>query len=163
MSRTSTSRDSRSKFRRKIVINPKSPGLQKKQFWEQRTKTYRPQSGTGLHPQAVKSSAFSRGLRVKRPELRGDVGSLAFRTLDLLLLVLRNAHGDCETLVALFAKIFVEGHRRILSVRRKYNGLENLNTHLSARREGLQGMFICQGSPERSGILPPLSSPSAGS
>ena len=61
--------------------------------------------------------------------------------------MLRNAHGDCETLVALFAKIFVEGHRRILSVRRKYNGLENLNTPLSARREGLQGMFICQGSP----------------
>ena len=33
---TSTSRDSRrSKFRRKIVVNLKSPGLQKKQFWEQ--------------------------------------------------------------------------------------------------------------------------------
>jgi hypothetical protein len=33
---TSTSRDSRrSKFRRKIVVNLKSPGLQKKQFWGQ--------------------------------------------------------------------------------------------------------------------------------
>lgn len=75
-----------------------------------------------------RSSALSRRFRVKRPELRGDLGSLAFRTFDLLLLVLRNAHGDCETLVALFAKIFVKGHRGILSIRREYNGLENLNT-----------------------------------
>ena len=41
--------------------------------------------------------------------MRGDVASLAFRALDLLLLVLRNAHGDCETLFTLFAKIFVKG------------------------------------------------------
>lgn len=76
----------------------------------------------------LKSSAFSRRLRIKRPELRGNLGSLAFRTFDLLLIVLGNAHGDCETLVALFAKIFVKGHRGILSIRREYNGLENLNT-----------------------------------
>ena len=63
--------------------------------------------------------------------------------------MLRNAHGNGETLVALFAKIFVEGHRGILSIQREYNGLENLNTRLSAHREGLQGIFICQGSPSR--------------
>jgi hypothetical protein len=62
-------------------------------------------------PGGPKCSALSRGLRVKRSELRGDVGSLAFRTFDLLLLVLRNAHSDGKTLVALFTKIFVEGRR----------------------------------------------------
>src|SRR5215469_18494435 len=91
----------------------------------------------GLHPQAVKSSAFSRGLRVKRPELRGNVGSLAFRTFDLLFLVLRNAHSNSEILVALFAKIFVEGHTGSFLIRREYNGLENLNTRLSAHRKRL--------------------------
>jgi hypothetical protein len=77
-------------------------------------------AGAGIEPAILgavealpgpKSSALSRGLRVKRSELRGDVGSPAFRTFDILLLVLRNAHSDGKALVALFAKIFVEGHR----------------------------------------------------
>jgi hypothetical protein len=64
--------------------------------------------------------------------LRDDLGSLAFRTFDLLLLVLRNAHRDSETLVALFAKIFVKGHRRSFPDDANTIGLENLNTRLSA-------------------------------
>jgi hypothetical protein len=105
-------------------------------------------------PGRLKSSALSRGLRVKRPELRGDVGSLAFRTFDLLFLVLRNAHSNGEILSALFTKIFVEGHTGSFLIRGEYNGLENLNTPLSARREGLQGIFICQGSPSSRPHLP---------
>jgi hypothetical protein len=64
--------------------------------------------------------------------LRDDLGSLAFRTFDLLLLVLRNAHRDCETLVALFAKIFVKGHRGSFLYDANTIGLENLNARLSA-------------------------------
>ena len=80
----------------------------------------------------LKNSALSRRLRIKRPELRDDLGSLAFRTFDLLLLVLRNAHRDCETLVALFAKIFVKGHRGSFLYDANTIGLENLNARLSA-------------------------------
>jgi hypothetical protein len=63
--------------------------------------------------------------------LRDDVGSLAFRTFDLLLLVLRDTHGDCETLVTLFAKIFVQGHKRSFLHDANTIGLENLNARLS--------------------------------
>ena len=46
--------------------------------------------------------------------------------------MLRNAHGDCETLVALFAKIFVNGHRGSFLYDANTIGLENLNARLSA-------------------------------
>jgi DNA helicase HerA-like ATPase len=75
-------------------------------------------SAPNFGPKRLSSSALSRGLRVKRSELRHEVGSFAFRTFNLLLLVLRNAHRNGKNLVALFAKVFVEGHRGILSVRR---------------------------------------------
>jgi hypothetical protein len=43
--------------------------------------------------------------------LRGDSRALATWTLDAFFVVLANGHRDGESLVALLAEIFVEGHR----------------------------------------------------
>jgi hypothetical protein len=43
--------------------------------------------------------------------LRGNFGALAIRTLDAFFVVFADGHGDGESLVALLAEIFVEGHR----------------------------------------------------
>jgi hypothetical protein len=43
--------------------------------------------------------------------MRGDSGALAIRAMDAFFVVFANSHGDRESLVALLAVIFVEGHR----------------------------------------------------
>jgi hypothetical protein len=43
--------------------------------------------------------------------MRGDPGALAIRAMDAFFVVFANSHSDCESLVAFFAVIFVEGHK----------------------------------------------------
>ena len=55
-------------------------------------------------------SALSRGLGEKRQVLRRNFRALTVWTLNRLFLVVADGHRESETLVTLFAKIFVNRH-----------------------------------------------------